>query len=169
MEKTYYFYDTDPTGHAEYDIAGRDFAELIEVCCRYCETLSFLVWGAEGKAAEKLEPYRIPKPDAITYAHRETYRVGSLDGRSNVYPETRYYRVCPELCAVLPQIADHIFQWLDGWGYHNPEDPVFYRSDGSVFFSSVIHDGKCILTPRGGEDVSRVISKGHWLTEAYET
>ena len=165
MEKAYYFYDTDPTGHEAYDIAGEDFAELIETCCRYCETVSFRIWEQEVKVAEKLEPYRIPKPEAITYTYRETRRDRSFFGEPDVYPDIRYYRVCPELCALLPQIADHLFQWIDGWGYHHPEDPVFYRSDGSVFFSLVIHAGKCTLTSREGEDVSRVVSKGHWLTE----
>ena len=157
----YYFYDTDPCGYGfeEYDIAGEDFKELIETCCRYCETLSLLILEEKAKVAEKrLEPYRIPKPEAITcdpYAH---YGWGELTG-------VRYYRTCPELCALLPQIADHIFRWRSGWRCHNPEDPVFYRSDGSMFFFSIIHDGECMLMPREGEDVSHVVSKEHWLTE----
>lgn len=143
MEKTYYFYDTDPTGCADYDIAKEDFVELIELCCRYCNTLSFLIWEADVKVAEKLEPYRNLKPEAITYSYGEICGVSLLE-KTRVHPEARYYRVCPELCALLPKIADHIFQWLNKWGYYNnPEDPVFYRSDGSVFFSSTIHEGEC--------------------------
>lgn len=48
-------------------------------------------------------------------------------------------------------------------GFKNPEDPVFYRDDGSVFFSSIIHDGKCFLFPTDSENISDIVSSDHWV------
>ncbi|MBE6625537.1 MAG: hypothetical protein E7622_07885 [Ruminococcaceae bacterium] len=63
------------------------------------------------------------------------------------------------------KITDSIFKWIDGWGFKNPEDPCFYRDDGSAFFTSVIHEGVVKLTPRENEDVSKIISNPLWIPE----
>jgi len=73
--------------------------------------------------------------------------------------------MCPELCELLLKITDSIFKWIDGWGFKNPEDPCFYRDDGSAFFTSVIHEGVVKLTPRENEDVSKIISNPLWIPE----
>ena len=43
-----------------------------------------------------------------------------------------------------------------------PEDPLFLRKDGSIFFESTIHEGECFLYPQG-EDISKVLVFGNWL------
>ena len=40
---------------------------------------------------------------------------------------------------------------------------VYLSSDGSVFFSSVIHEGECTLHVRDDEDVSEIINNPLWL------
>ena len=73
-----------------------------------------------------------------------------------------YYRVCDKLCDILLKTTNHIFSWLNGWGYENPEDPTFYREDGSLFFTSTIHEGECTLFVRD-EDVSEILANKLWI------
>ena len=152
--REYKFLDTDPMGFGweEYDIVGEDHAELIRTCCKYSKTVSFAIGIDKWSLIEKLEAYRIPKDNNITFISPVSWRNGIPD-------EIRYYRVCPELCELLIQYVDNIWDWL----FANPEDPIFYRADGSVFFKSRIHDGWCILTPRDDENVDHIVKKAHWL------
>ena len=157
MQKIYIFHDTDPAGKEEYDISGNAFHTLLAACCRYCTILT-LRFPQQVPAAEALEPYRIPNderlPLDIVYAHYGTLSFG----------EVRSYRVCPELIALFSIVADSMFKWLWGCGYAHPEDPVFYRADGSVFFCSCIHEGECMLLPRDDEDVGKILADPLWRT-----
>ena len=44
-----------------------------------------------------------------------------------------------------------------GQGHKNPEDPIFYRADGSKFFLSVIHEGELELYVNDSEDISAIL------------
>ena len=55
-----------------------------------------------------------------------------------------------------------MFEWLDGWGYKNPEDPCFYRKDGSALFSSIIHEGELKLFYQDDEDITELLPKARW-------
>lgn len=144
---------------AGYDISGNDLIELLDTCCQYCTTLSLRITGSEIIYAEGLEKFRIPKDDKITFVYEQYYPGMAAEEQ----PHVRYYRLCPELCDLLYKMADSIFEWINGFGFNNPEDPVFYRADGSLFFYSEIHEGECLLFPREGENVSRILSKEHWV------
>ncbi len=75
----------------------------------------------------------------------------------------RYYRLCPRLCEILICSAKSIFEWYQIIGeYNNPENPTFYRPDGSVFLESNIHEGELILYVNEDEDVSEVVSLPGW-------
>ena len=55
--------------------------------------------------------------------------------------------------------------FLNGYmvgGFNNPENPVFYRENGSIFFSSLIHEGEITLTVNDGEDVSKITMINGW-------
>lgn len=155
----YKFFDTDCTGREEYDISGEEYKELITTCCKYCEIMSLRFLSPQTSFINELDQFVTSEIKNITFIYEHYYRNIKPENQ----PDVKYYRVCPELCELLLKIADSIFKWIYGWGYTNPEDPVFYRADGSVFFSSVIHDGECALTPRSTEDVSNIISKDHWI------
>lgn len=157
--KKYVFYDTDITGQEEYDIAGEDYRELIQICCKYCTIVSLRITHAETSFVNELEKYRIPKDKNITFVYKHYYGISSKNPT-----EVKFYRICPELYELLLKISESVFKWIYGWGYTNPEDPAFYRSDGSVFFSSIIHEGECTLTPINGENISKIIEKGHWIS-----
>ena len=64
---------------------------------------------------------------------------------------------------IILRISDNLFGYIDGWGYTNPEDPTFYRSDGSVFLKSEIHEGEVWLMPRNNEDVSQIVADSNWI------
>ena len=147
----YNFYDTDDMGFEEYDITGKEYESLIRACCKYCVVLSFRITKPNVKALIELEKFRIKKPDNITF---EFVHYGK---GANVH----YFRICDEVCNILLNTTNNIFSWITGWGYENPDDPTFYREDGSVFFTSTIHDGECTLFIRD-EDVSEILANKLW-------
>ena len=154
--KEYYFYDNG-IHDEEYDIKGEAYKELLRLCFLYCETVSFYIENpGKTELEQELEAYLIPNEDAKFDRHAYLY----------IYPycskRYRFYRVCPQLRDLMLNHTDSIFQWLDGWGFNNPADPAFYRSDGSVFFSSVIHEGQLKLTPREGEDITALLQLSVW-------
>lgn len=156
MNKEYIFYnyDADPNIHTEYDICGQEYKTLVEICCKYCKTMSLRICKDSIDYVDDLEVFRCEKPDNIDFFHYTT----SLDAEDCI----RYYRICHELKDLLEKASDSIMNWVSTWGYKNPEDPVFYREDGSVFFSSITHEGECILYPREDEDVRDIISNPNW-------
>ena len=149
----YRFYDTDIIGFTEYDIAGKEYETLIGKCFAYCTSFSFYVRSTEAVVPGELEPYRLPLTPSIK-AYYQHYGDG---GQIHHYRLSQYNR------GSIHSVADSIFKWIDGWGYHNPEDPVFYRSDGSIFLASCIHEGCISLFPRAGEEVSDIITNPPWL------
>ncbi len=151
----YVFYYTDETEESELDIEGDDFRRLLDICFSHCTVMSFLkntYNNQDDEYFERLAPYRIPTPQNISCQPVEACPPADF----------RFYRLCPELKEVILSIFDHLFRWLEGWGYHHPADPIFYREDGSMFFWSCIHEGSCALLPREGEDVTSVLKHGAW-------
>lgn len=154
---TYCFFDTDASGNAEYDITGEEYKTLLEHCCRYSSVFSLYQDNIE--AIRALEPYRIVVDDKVF--HREVHygHYGNTEGK------VIYYRVCEEIYDILTKHCNSLFQWINGWGYHNPTDPIFYREDGSVFLFTRIHEGVAALIPRKNEDVSNIIKNPLWIPE----
>lgn len=150
----YIFYDTDASGSEEYDLCGEDYKNLIQTCCKYCKTFSVIVSNFENPIVSKLQKFLIPAQDNIEFKY--PHYGNNLSG-------VCYYNICSELCDILLQSANGIFEWIDGWNYNNPNDPTFYRNDGSVFFTSTIHEGICVLIPRENEDVTNVVQNVHWI------
>lgn len=156
----YIFYDTDCNGEEEYDISGEDYTTLIKTCCKYCNTLSLRITHPDTDFANVLDKFAVNKNNEKNIAYQHYYGT-NMD--LNHISEIRYYEVCEELKEILLLASNSIFKWIYGWGYTNPEDPVFYRPDGSVFFYSIVHEGKCVLIPQVDEDVDSIILNEHWL------
>ena len=153
--KIYKFYDTDSMGIEEYNIMGEDYKNLIEVCCKYCTTLSLIVTNEKFDLLDKLKIYETQKSPKISFDFPHYKKTSIM---------IKYYNVCPELCHIIISNTSDIFCWINGWGFENPEDPTFYREDGSVFFTSTIHEGECTLIVKD-EDVSTIVSDNHWITQ----
>lgn len=154
------FFDTDETGKADYDIADEQYQELLQTCFRYSATVSVILSPQFSGDIQAWEPYRIPVPPNVqrVYAH-----YGQAAGDWIQEFEIRHYRLDQRMQNLLLTYTKSMFQWLCGWGYDHPNDPAFFRSDGSVFFYSVIHEGHCTLQPRRDEDASGVISQARWI------
>ncbi len=152
----YRFYDTDIYGNEEYDIFGKDYENLLKTCCECSSVLSLKFSNKNISYYDELEQYKIKS---------ETHNIEILKSIVK-QEEIVYYKTSPELCELLLKITDSIFKWIDGWGFKNPEDPCFYREDGSAFLTSVIHEGVVKLMPRDEEDVSRIVSNPLWILES---
>jgi len=149
----YQFYDTDESGAADFDISGAEYTNLLNKCFEYCGVLSFFVRSANVSLPAELEAYRIPVTPTIARSY-ERYRDSG---------EVRAYHLSPQNKHSIFAITDSMFSWIDGWEHHNPEDPIFYRADSSIFLSSIIHEGLLVLSPRDEEDVSSIINNPNWI------
>jgi hypothetical protein len=155
--RIYKFYDCDPfTQQTDYDICGKDYETLIDVCRRYCETVSLSYESSriQYPLEERLEPHRVTP--VLPFQFKNGYYTHATGKR-------KYYKLCSEVVSVLLE-AKGLFEWIYGWGFENPTDLVFYRKDGSVFFDSFIHEGECVLLPLPTEDVSDLLKIGPWFT-----
>lgn len=160
MKKVYEFYDTDITESEEYDIVGEQYKNLISICGKYCTTLSLVITNHDSSLLKKISKYEIPKSDKIAFQY-EHYK--------NIDIVVKYYRVCEKLIDCILSNTNSVFCWINGWGYSNPEDPTFYRKDGSVFFASTIHNGICkLIVDESHEDVSKIISDERWIKKQSE-
>ncbi len=154
----YFFYDTDYTGWAEYDIRGEDYKKLMRICCKHSSVLYLKYRCRNLSNTNPLKKFQISRPA----------NVPADDGFYYPYCQHSYFRVCPELCDTLINNFGGIFEWIYNYKFHNPEDPVFYRSDGSIFFKSIIHDGICAIYPRETEDTEDLMNNVPWLTDEDE-
>ena len=154
MTSKYVFYDTDITGWDEQNICGDEYRQLIQICCQYCEMMSLYLTRNTLPLVNKIKEYEIGIPNSVDFVYGHYGH--TFDSR------VRFYRICPELCQILLDSTNSVFDWIDARGYSNPSDPAFYRADGSVFFSSTTHDGECYLTPRADEEVSAILENSFW-------
>lgn len=156
----YIFFDYNDDTNEEYNIQGEDYRELLRVCFRYSEMCS--VWFSPHiHWVEKLKPYEISvDPDRFEYAPPYGHED---EDKGDIIIQLHFYRNCPELHQLL---VDYTYDIWNGWDYEQPAFLHFYRADGTCFFMSDTHDGKCAFYPRVGEDISSVVSKAHWHCES---
>ena len=149
----YRFCDTDSSGMAEFDIAGIEYTALMDKCFEYCSAITLFIRDTDITLPPELEADRIPVTAEMSNYYKRYGDAGQV----------RAYRLTPQSKYILLSIASSIFSWIDGWGQHNPEDPVFFRADGSVFLSAVVHEGHVSLFPRDDEDVNILLKNPNWI------
>ena len=147
----YLFKDTI-TGHEAYDISNEDYATLLNICGKFSAVLS-LVMVEKIEFLSLLEPFRIPKDANIKFTH---------DYYGTNRSEIRYYRVCDEVIKIFLNNCKSLFEYIDNKGYTNANDLTFYRNDGSVLFTCVVHEGIAFLLPKNNEDLSQIYNTGNW-------
>lgn len=161
----YTFHDTDDTGWAEYDIKGEDYIELMNLCIKYSKTVcfrKFIHFQHYSSIPEQLEKYRLPINEKTMKPYYDNYGPCYFKDIDEAKEELYHFELSKEVCEWIMSVADNIWDWYRGSKKTLIEDPVFFREDGSVFFDSVIHEGEIYIHPIDGEDVSSVVSKGHW-------
>ena len=156
--KYYKFFDHDETPYREYDLSGKEYRDLIGLCFRYSDVLSFINCSPDKRIVKLIENDHISRPDYIR-TDNSLYGYGYLNDDEI---GLRFYRLGSEIMEMMLSETGSIFDWISGRGFNNPEDPVFYRKDGSIFFSSVIHEGEITLSVNDDEDVSSIISNAGW-------
>ena len=144
----YYYHDYDDYKNEDITIEGEDYAELIETCFRYSSyfSLSFASKEIEQRVMKSLTPLR-----------RDTENRSDLKYRC-------FYKCTEEAKTLFLTNTNDLFEWrkLEFDNLFNPENPRFYREDGSVFFWSEIHEGNCYLYNNADEDVTSIVSKRGW-------
>ena len=148
----FYFLDHDDSNSADLSISGKDYVSLIDTCFRYSVYFSLNI----GFLRRKSISIDLPKPYRIV----ENCKLPSINADIAILPcseTTREY--------MLHRVED-LFEWID-W-YNNPEDLIFYRQDGSIFFWSLIHEGVCCLVNRPQEDVTHIVSSSTWYEYSRE-
>ena len=152
--KIYDYYDTDEQGNLEYDLCGDEYLLLLRTCFKYSSSISFLIRSASVAELSGVDNDKLSVPLHVEKNHCN-YNIQ--------VSQIRYYRLTAQVQEAICKVTDCIWGWIDGWGYHNPEDLIFYRPDGSVFFSSTVHEGKCSLYVNEDESVLELISNEHWI------
>lgn len=153
----YTFFDTDGTGWAEYDITGEDYIELMKLCIKYSKTVCFRRFSYSISIPKHLEKYSLQLTENVVKPYPYYRELSDLAKAELIYLE-----LSEEVCKWILSATDNIWGWDHFSKDHLVEDPVFFREDGSVFSDSVIHNGEFSIYPRDEENVSSVISKGHW-------
>lgn len=155
------------------DFIDDEYRELLALCGRYCSYISmeFPVKDVLPAKFDALNSFEIPMPKAVVTARTCTEMIAYNDhGEPCSY--VRFFRVCTELLELMSFLTDGLYDWCSimvdfasGTVDYRPEDPTFYRKDGSIFLVDVAHERMCILTPRNGEDVTSIVSHPKWYLE----
>lgn len=152
----YYFFGLDPFDYfTERDIINEDYKELIETCFKYSQIVSFIKLNDRALVFEKFQPYKINVDDNV-FDHRVNYFISQ-----GIPPHKMFFESCQDVQSIMLECSNNIFEWYNTL----PEDPTFYRKDGSVFLYCRAHDDICVIDPKDDEDVTNIISKPGWIPE----
>lgn len=151
----------------DYDIDGEEYQTLIERCFKYSSCFS-LIFRPANKGIQYPVKLRYEKqkelPEYDKYIIKSVISGKWAGTETELIGELRYYRCCKETLEMLYKFSDSIFGFEFVFGNHfNPEDPCFYRPDGTVLFASQIHEGECYLFPREDEDFDDVLESIPWF------
>ena len=185
--KKYAFYDTyDNPEYQEYELKGEAYKELMQLCFRYCDTMSLLQWHRIPNVSEENEKFFTISPQSILIGKRfEKFQIDPPENinwsfshyvcsapRKNpqenfiriAETSVKHYKLCPELFELMTTITHDIFWWADDNKNGLLEEPCFFRADGCCFFNSIVHEGELFLYLKEDEDASKLFSLSKWWT-----
>lgn len=142
------FFDYDDVLDKDVEIKGKNFELMLDICFRYSKYVSFLVTETDFRKYSGLESFLVQEEKRML---SEMYDKNLRYSRIGI---VEFFYCSKEFKSFILSITKDLWSLIHGWGFENPEDPVFYRNDGSVFFSAVIHEGYGTFYPRSDEDVS---------------
>lgn len=148
----YSFENYDDKMKCDLSLSGEAYRELIALCFRYSETFSFTLSSHSPVQIDSrflmLREEHFPKPN--------------LPG-IHWFDFCRYYVCTPAAKEAFLALTDDLFAWTSCFPSTNlPDDPTFYRADGSLFFRAITHEGFCELYDRGETDVVRYAQRYNW-------
>ena len=148
----YEFRDHDDFGE-RIPCSGHDLELLWGTCAKHAKYVSFVLENDE------LEHFPVLKEHLVT--RDEHHWLSGIYNRQLRYSqdsEVYFFNVTEKLLSGLFAIADDLWAFTHYYGFDNPEDPTFYREDGSVFFTAVTHEGEAEFTLREDENIDDFIN-----------
>lgn len=142
--KRYNFYDTDIFGNEDYDIAGKDYVNLLNFCFKNAKIFSLKYSSVHLTIYESLKAYEIGSCVEVIKNEKVVY-----------------YKTCEQTFNILSKHVNSIFCWMFDQN-ENPEDLMFFREDGSILFSSCIHNGMLSLWIKN-ENESSILTGNLWI------
>lgn len=128
-------------------ISGERYIELINICFLYSSffSLSFDCVKTEREVFGDMNSIcKIEYHDSPPTTYRS------------------FYKCTDHTKEILINYVNSLFEWTINPFRYNPEDLIFYRNDGSVFFWSMTHEGICAIYNRPYEDVSKLVLDEGW-------
>lgn len=148
----YEFFDHDDFGE-RIPCCGADFRLLLQTCAKYSKYMSFILENDE------LERFPVLKEHLVTRnEHHWLSGVYNKQLRYSQDSEVCFFNVTEQLLEGLLEIADDLWAFTHYYEFDNPEDPTFYRADGSVFFTSVTHEGEAEFSLRENETIEAFVT-----------
>lgn len=95
------YYDSDIfTGEGDFDITGSDYEELLNLCFKYSDVMSFLIYDSNTSYLKNLEKFKIRRPQSITGSFEEQRTI-----ENSVPPCYQYYKACEGLKTLMRTIS----------------------------------------------------------------
>ena len=154
----YYNYNYYGDENIGYKFPKSAYRDLLKACFEHSSFFSVRIMGikAADKIPQELDKFRIATSERVL----ELYGIRTIyDGDSYATQEIRCYKLSAEVCDFILNFTDDLFEWNYVCGDENPEDPMFFRNDESVFFYSSIHDEYCYLLVKPNENVDSIIQR----------
>lgn len=156
--RIYYFDDCDP--HNEditLDIRDEAFRDLINSSMHYCTSFSIDLhdsYHIKDAIINRLKDFEINDQKIIqkVLEHKDNHLVPPEQGFMR-----HYYWLNSKTNQLIFQLQDSLFDWNLYSKYKMPENITLYRSDNTVFFTSITHEGFAYLYLRENEDMSQII------------
>jgi hypothetical protein len=119
---------------------GTAYAELVAFCCSLASKMILVVRDAERSPDPRIEERLMGLQEFRIETRRAREWPGTVlfDHDAMVY----WHRVTPSLEAALLSQSSHLFEWVHPAA---PEDPCFFRADGSVLLVTTSHEADAYL------------------------
>lgn len=140
------------------DICGQEYRDFIDLC--FCYSKYFALHYEPLMIRGDSNPF-----GAAELPELSPFKISSFtDTESSGHPSTICIYTCTEKGKrFLQNHVNSLFDWQSYWdGHHNPQDPTFFRADGSIFSFSLIHEGFSEVYNRDDEDVTLLASNPTW-------
>ena len=148
--KQYTFFSRDYFSNSgNFSIAGDHFVVLMNYCFQYSSYLSFRTSQPDNRIIHELKKCQIESSEIGCELENKHDRI-FCNTSKEVYNTLM-------LCSSI-LLEDGYFRPA---GY--PEDIIFYRQDGSIFFEAINHEGEYSLFVSSEENVDAILKFGHWL------
>lgn len=145
--KQYSFFSRDYFNNSGYfPISEEHYLSVLQHCFRYGKYLSLIVYRDNSPFVEELEQWSVPPFQTECLNHQDM---------------RRFYVACAQVQKIIS--AYNLLDYDEIFRENYPEDPVFFRADGSVFFECIVHEGEYHFYPQGDEDIANILKFGHWM------